>query len=307
MSQSLSLCLFGKKFNNPLFLPSGIINNIPDHYQAIRAGVGAIVLKSVTVEKREGNPIPRVAKYDCGFINSVGLRNPGLKDAKKQIAVFLKKTKVPVIVSVFAAKVEDFQRLVFEMSKLNPTAIELNLSCPNVSDEFGESIANKVESVSKMIKLVKKEAGKVPITCKLSPNVDNIGEVAKACEQAGADAIAAINSVSQGMVIDIKRRHPVLGNKKGGVSGPGIKPIAIAKVYEIYEAVKIPILGIGGISSWQDAVEMMMAGASLVGVGSVVYSKGFGVFKDINKGIKKFMKEEKIFNVKSLIGVAHEK
>jgi len=274
---------------------------------AVKSGAAAVVLKSTTVEKREGNPIPRVAKYNCGFINSVGLRNPGLKDAKKQIAIFLKKTKVPVIISVFAARVEDFQRLVFELSKLSPTAIELNLSCPNVSDEFGESISNKVESASKIIKLSKKEAGKVPITCKLSPNVDSIGEMAKACEQAGADAIAAINSVSQGMVIDIKRRRPVLGNKKGGVSGPGIKPIAIAKVYEIYEAVKIPILGIGGVCSWQDAVEMMMAGASLVGIGSVVYSKGFGVFENINKGIKKFMKEEKIFNIKNLIGVAHEK
>ncbi len=302
----LSIKLFSQTFSHPLFLPSGIINDISGHGLAVRSGAAAVVLKSVTVEKREGNPIPRVAKYDCGFINSVGLRNPGLRDAKKQIAVFLKKTEAPVIVSVFAAKAEDFQRLVFEMSKLKPTAVELNLSCPNVGDEFGEIISNKTKASYKVTKLSKKEAGKVPIICKLSPNVDNIGEVAKACEQAGADAISAINTVSQGMIIDIKKRKPILGAKKGGVSGFGIKPIAIAKIYEIYEAVKLPILGMGGISSWQDVVEMMMAGASLVGVGSAVYTKGYGVYREIISGLKIYLKKEKISSVKSLIGKGHK-
>ncbi len=302
----LSIKLFNQTFSHPLFLPSGIINDIPGHGLAVRSGTAAVVLKSVTVEKREGNPIPRVAKYDCGFINSVGLRNPGLRDAKKQIAVFLTKTKVPVIVSVFAARAEDFQRLVFEMSKLKPAAIELNLSCPNVGNEFGEIISNKTKASYKVTKLSKKEAGKVPIICKLSPNVDNIGEIAKACEQAGADAISAINTVSQGMIIDIKKRKPILGAQKGGVSGFGIKPIAIAKIYEIYEAVKLPILGMGGISSWQDVVEMMMAGASLVGVGSAVYTKGYGVYREIISGLKIYLKKEKILSVKSLIGKGHK-
>ncbi len=297
--------LFGKNLKNPLFLPSGIINDIPGHKIAVEAGVGCLVLKSVTVEKREGNPIPRVAKYSMGFINSVGLRNPGLKEAKNQIKIFLKTHKTSVIVSVFAVKAEDFQKLTAEMVKLKPLAIELNLSCPNVGDEFGEIIANKAESAGKMTKIAKKEAGKIPIITKLSPNVDNIGEVAKACEQAGADAISAINTVSQGMIIDIYKRQPILGAKKGGVSGPGIKPIAIAKVYEIYEAVKIPILGIGGISSWQDTVEIMMAGATLVGIGSAVYLRGYEIYQEILTGLHNFMKKEKIKNIRSLVGVAH--
>lgn len=302
----LSIKLFNQTFSHPLFLPSGIINDIPGHQLAIKSGVAAVVLKSVTVEKREGNPIPRVAKYNCGFINSVGLRNPGLKEAKKQIAIFLKKTESPVIISVFAAKAEDFQRLVFEMSKLKPTAIELNLSCPNVGDEFGEIISNKTKLSYEVTKLAKKEAGKIPIICKLSPNIDSIGEVAKACEQAGADGICAINTVSQGMIIDLDKKKPVLGAKKGGVSGPGIKPIAIAKIYEIYEAVKLPILGMGGVTCWQDVVEMMMAGASLVGVGSAVYSKGYSIYKEIIKGLENYLKKEKISTVKNLIGVAHQ-
>ena len=297
--------LFGKTLANPLFLPSGIINDIPSHKIAVESGVGCLILKSITVEKREGNPIPRMAKYNSGFINSVGLRNPGLGEAKKQIKIFLQTHKTPVIISVFAVKAIDFQKLVSKVVELKPFAIELNLSCPNVTHEFGEIIASKVESAGKMTKLAKKEAGKIPIICKLSPNVDNIGEIAKACENAGADGIAAINTVSQGMIINIENKKPILGVKKGGVSGYGIKPIAIAKVYEIYDAVKIPILGIGGISSWQDVVEMMMAGASIVGVGSAVYIHGYKIYKEILDGMKIYLKKEKIKNIKSLIGTAH--
>jgi len=302
----LQVNLFGKSLKNPLFLPSGIVNDVFGHKIAVKAGAGCVVLKSITVEKREGNPIPRVAKYEQGFINSVGLRNPGLQEAKKQIKNFLKAYKTPVIISVFAAKASDFQKLTAEMAKLKPLAVELNLSCPNVGDEFGEIIANKAESAAKMTKLAKKEAGKIPIIAKLSPNVDSIAQVAKACEQAGADAISAINTVSQGMLIDIEKRRPILGAKKGGVSGPGIKPIAIAKVYEIFEAVKIPIFGIGGITCWQDAVEMLMAGATLVGVGSAVYLRGYKIYQEILDGLEEFMKKERIKNIRSLVGVAHK-
>ena len=301
----LEINLFGKKLKNPLFLPSGIINNIPDHKIAIEAGVGLLVLKSITIEKREGNPAPQVIKFACGTINSVGLRNPGLIEGRKQIKEFLEKYKTPTIISVFAASAADFQKLVSQMTELSPFAIELNLSCPNVVDEYGEMISTKIRTVNKITYLAKKEAGKIPIICKLSPNVDNIGEVAKACEEAGADAISAINTVAPGMIIDIYKRKPILGAKKGGISGPAIKPIAIAKIYEIYEAVKIPILGMGGVEKWQDTIEMMMAGARLVGVGSAVYHHGYKIYQEITEGIKKFLKEENISDVKKIIGIAH--
>jgi len=300
-----SVRLFGKRFVNPLFLPSGIINDIPGHKIAVDAGVGAIVLKSITVERREGNPIPRVVKYTGGFINSVGLRNPGLNKAKEEVKIFIKTTDVPVIVSVFAAKISDFERLVAEIAPLKPAAIELNLSCPNVEGEFGCMLANSSRSSSEATKVAKKVIGKVPLICKLSPNTTNIGEIAKACEAEGADAIAAINTVATGMVIDIHKHRPVLGAKKGGVSGYGIKPIAIARVYEIYEAVKIPILGLGGVTTAEDVIEMMMAGATLVGVGSAVYTHGYKLYKQMMEGIKEFMKKEGVSDIKSFIGAAH--
>lgn len=302
---NLKIKLFDRRLENPLFLPSGIINDVPGHKLAIDAGAGCIVLKSITVEPREGNPIPRVAKYEYGILNSVGLKNPGLKEGKKQIKDFLKKTKAPVIISVFATNVKDFKKLVGEMSELKPFAIEINLSCPNVQDEFGEMISNKSSLSNEVIKGVKKEAGKTPIIAKLTPNVDSISEVAKACESAGADAIAAINTIAPSMVIDIYKRKPILGAKKGGLSGPGIRPVAVAKVFEIYESVKIPILGMGGVEKWQDAVELMMAGATLVGVGSSVYLRGYKIYKEIIDGMKCFLVKEKIKNINSLIGVAH--
>jgi len=246
-----------------------------------------------------------VAKYEYGIINSVGLRNPGLKEGKKQIKDFIKKTKTPVIISVFATTVKDFRKLVSETSELKPYAIEINLSCPNVEGEFGQMISNKSDSSQEVIEGVKKEAGKIPLIAKLTPNVDPISEVAKACEAAGADAIAAINTIAPSMIIDIKKRKPIIGMKKGGLSGPGIKPVAIAKIYEIYEVVKIPIIGMGGVEKWQDVVEMMMAGATLVGVGSAVYLRGYKIYQEILTGLEEFMKKEKINDIKKLIGIAH--
>lgn len=301
----LTVSLFGKTLKNPLFLPSGIINEIKDHQLAVQAGAGCIVLKSITQEPRQGNPLPRVLKFQGGFINSVGLRNPGINEAKKQIREFLKKIKTPTIISLFANNIDSFKKLAHEVSDLLPFAIELNFSCPNVSDEYGQMLSEKKEIVAKVLSSIKKEIKNIPLIAKLSPNVDDIGELAKVCQESGADAIAAINTLASGMIIDIKKRKPLLGTKKGGISGPAIKPLAIAKVYEIYQSVKIPILGMGGISTWQDAVEMMMAGATLVGVGSAVYFKGYQVYQDILLGLKKYMEEEKIERVDQLIGLAH--
>ncbi len=302
----LSVNLFGEKISNPLFLPSGIVTVISSHNQAEKAGAGLVIIKSITVNKRIGNPIPRVVRYSSGFINSVGLTNPGLKQGKKQIDDFMAKTKIPVIISVFAEKVSDFVLLVKELSKLKPLAIELNLSCPNVRDELDIMISTREDITYTVTKAVKKAVRNVPIICKLSPNVSDIGGIAKSCEDAGADAISAINTVAAGMVIDIKTAKPTLGAKFGGLSGPGIKPISIAKVYEIYKAVKIPVLGLGGISTSDEVIEMMMAGAFLVGVGSAVYLDGYKVFDKIKIGMREFCKENKIKSLKKIVGVAHK-
>jgi dihydroorotate dehydrogenase (NAD+) catalytic subunit len=303
---NLKIKFCGVSFSNPLILPSGIITEIPEHAKAVEAGVGGITTKSLTVELREGHPQPRIVKFEHGYLNSVGLRNPGIIEGTEQIAQLLKKVKVPVIVSLFATDIKDFQKLVSAIVPLRPSFIELNLSCPNVTSEFGKPLGMGKESTFKVVKAAKKIAQKIPIITKLTPNVPDISEIAKACEQAGSNAISAINTAGPGMVIDIKTKKPILGNKKGGVSGPAIKPITIRCVYDIYEAVKIPIIGIGGISSWEDAVEVMMAGATLVGVGSAMYSKGIGIYKEINNGLKKYLRANKYHSLKNIVGLAHK-
>jgi len=304
---SLKTTFCGVTFGNPLILPSGIITEIPAHHKAETAGAGGVTLKSFTVSPREGHPLPRIIKYDHGFLNSVGLRNVGIEKGPELAKEYLAKAVVPTIVSVFATNVKEFVQLVEAFAPLKPAMIELNLSCPNVEDEFGDPSGNTAEGAGNAITATKKIAGNIPLIAKLSPNVFNIGEVAKACEAAGVDAISAINTVGPGMVIDIKSRKPVLGHLKGGVSGVGIFPIAVVKTYEIYEAVKIPILGMGGVTTWQNVAEIMMAGASLVGVGSAIYSKGYGVYEEIKKGMVEWMEQNGVKELSEIVGAAHSK
>lgn len=295
-------------FPNPLILPSGIAQEIPkDHQRAIDAGAGGVTLKSLTVEPREGYAVPRIIKFQHGFLNAVGLRNPGLEKGKHVIADFIQNSPVPIIASIFATTIKDFRLLAREVSKLQPACIEVNLSCPHVTSEFGLPLGTDAKSAAITIFAVKEHARHIPIIAKLTPNIPDIGAVAKMCEEGGASAIAAINTVGPGMAIDIQSCRPVLGNKRGGVSGEAIKPIAIRCVYDIYEAVNIPIIGMGGISTWDDTVEMIMAGASLVGIGSATYTKGMRIFEDIKSGLRDYMKRNKINNLSSLVGKAHRK
>jgi dihydroorotate dehydrogenase (NAD+) catalytic subunit len=296
-------------FPNPLILPSGIAQEIPkDHQRAIDGGAGGITTKSMTVEPREGYAPPRVIKsppLGYSIMNAVGLKGPGIQKGKMLIRDFIRSSRVPVIVSIFAANVKDFEILARELIAFHPPFIELNLSCPNVDDEYGKPLSTQTKASAAVVKAVKKLAGRIPVLAKLTPNVLNIADVAKSCEQAGADGIVAINTVGPGLVIDIKRRKPVLGNKRGGVSGPAIKPIAVRCVYDVYEAVKIPIIGMGGVASWEDVIEMMMAGATLVGVGSATYFKGMGIYKEINTGLREYMKKERVKSLKEIVGAAH--
>ncbi len=304
---NLSIDYSSVTFPNPLVLPSGIAQEIPrDHDRFIKAGVGGITTKSLTIEPREGNPLPRVLKYEQGFLNSVGLRGPGIEKGKELVDAFIKTSSVPVIVSVFATTVKDFERFAQEFLPLNPALFELNLSCPNVEDDMGEPLGMGPQSSEATVKAVKKIMKNIPVLAKLTPNIPNIAEVARACEAAGADGIVAINAAGPGMVIDIVRRKPVLGARKGGVSGPAIRPIAVRCVYEIYEAVKIPIIGMGGVMTRQDVIEMMMAGATLVGVGSATYFKGVGVYGEIKTGLTEYMEKEGLSSLKDIVGVAHQ-
>lgn len=306
---SLAVDYCGITFPNPLVLPSGIAQEIPlDHTRAIKAGAGGVTTKSLTIEPRPGHPFPRVirvSKDDRGILNSVGLRGPGIHKGKRLIKEFLSSSPIPVIVSIFAITLKDFTQLAQELCPLGPAVLELNLSCPNVDDEFGKSLGTGQESSAGAVRAVKKVARNIPVIAKLTPNVPDIASIAKACEEAGADGIAAINTVGPGMVIDIVKKKPVLGHKVGGLSGPVIKSIAVRCIYDIYEAVHIPIIGMGGVASWEDVVEMMMAGATLVGVGSATYFRGYAVFEEIKTGLHRYMKTEHLTDLTKLVGAAH--
>ena len=295
------------KFGNPFVLPSGIITEIPSHDRAVKAGAGAVTLKSVTALPREGNPLPRLWKYDHGMLNSVGLRNPGIDKAVVEIRDFIANhsDKTVVIVSLFSTKVAEFVSLVENIVPLKPQFIELNLSCPNTEDELGKSLGMEKGGAGQVVRAVKKASGKIPVLAKLSPNVSDIAGIAKNCEAEGADGIVAINSVGPGMVINIKTRKPYLGNKEGGVTGPGILPIAVRCVYDIYKAVKIPVIGMGGVSKWQDAIELMLAGSTLVGVGTATYFKGMDIYGQLKKDLSNYLQENNINSLTELIGATH--
>lgn len=297
----------GVNFSSPLILPSGVFTTLNDFLNGQKNGAGGITTKSYTRFPRQGNPQPVVARFDHGFINSVGLRNVGIEKATEDIKVFQEKLSIPIIISIFDTNINNFLYMIEKILPLKPKLIELNLSCPNVDDEFGKPLGTGVRSSYLVVKKVKEIIGeKTKIIAKLSPNVLNIKEIAKAVEEGGADAIAAINTLGPGMLIDVNTFKPKIGAKVGGVSGPAIFPVALRCIYEIYQTVKIPIIGMGGVNSWEDAVAMFLAGASLVGVGSAIYLKGWDIFAKINQGIDNYLKEKNFSSINEMVGLTHK-
>lgn len=290
---------------NPTVLTSGFLgSNVEMLKRVVEEGAGAVTFKSIGPRVKSGNRNPTVVVYEWGVINAVGLPSPGYKDMAEDLSR-MREVKAPVFVSIYGASVEEFKEVAEAVAGYKPAVIELNFSCPNTEAEgmvFGcsEKLAEEV------VAAVKDVSGKVPVMPKLTPQALNIASVAKACEDAGADAIAAINTVGPGMLINTEARKPVLDYRKGGISGPAIRPIAVRCVYEIYEAVDIPILGIGGVTEGRDVVEMMQAGATAVGIGSGIYYRGIEIFSKVCDEMKVWMKENGCKDVKKLVGVAHE-
>lgn len=305
----LSIKICQVKFSEPTILASGILFNMTaaSMLNVIKNGAGGVVTKSVSLEPRKGNPAPIIFPLKNNiFINAVGLANAGVDKFANEIIKFKKQSQAPLIVSIFAPTVKEFGQIAKKISVLNPDLIEVNISCPNVEDEFGLPFGTDADLAAEVTSEVKKNSFQ-PIIIKLTPNVPNIVKIAKAVEKAGADAITAINTLGPGMVIDIATKKPVLGNKIGGVSGLLLKPIAVRCVYQIYQAVKIPIIGVGGISTGADVIEMMMAGASAVEIGSAFYTRGPEVFKKINQEIRNWLQKNHYERLKDIIGLVHTK
>ena len=295
--------LCGVKLENPTILVSGILgSSAASLIRIANAGAGAVTKKSIGPAAREGHDNPTMVGVTGGYLNCMGLPSAGVEDAAEDLAIYKEACKTPIIASLYGTTVAEYASVAKAMDG-RADLLEANISCPNVQ-EFGRSFSASCESAAGVVKAVKK-ATKTPLLVKLSPNVPNIGEIAREVEKAGADGIVAINTVGPGMVIDIKAKKPVLSNKTGGMSGPAIKPIMIRCVYEIYENVKIPIVATGGIMSGEDAAEAIMAGARAVGIGTGVRYRGIEVFKLVQEELARFMKEEKFKSIDEMVGVAH--
>lgn len=263
----LQVELPGLSLKNPIMPASGCFGFGKEYSKFYDLStLGAIMIKATTVEPRFGNPTPRVAETSAGMLNAIGLQNPGLEKVMTEELPWLDQFDVPIIANVAGSQIEDYVEVAREISKAsNVHALELNISCPNVKTG-GIAFGTIPEVAAELTKYVK-EASSVPVYVKLSPNVSNIVEMAKAIEEAGADGLTMINTLI-GMRIDLKTGNPILANKTGGLSGPAIKPVAIRMIHEVSQAVSIPIIGMGGVQSAEDVLEYFYAGASAVAVGT---------------------------------------
>ncbi|MBN2433843.1 MAG: dihydroorotate dehydrogenase [Spirochaetes bacterium] len=288
-SKKLSVKFLNCKSDSPLVLPAGIMDvSYGSMLFAVQNGAGFVTMKSCTLEPRSGHAGPVVCEIEGAMINAMGLCNPGIEKGLEEIEKFKKESDVPVISSVFGANRDEFVKLSNYVNDSSADYIELNLSCPNVSSEFGTPLSASKEMVADIVGAVKKNS-RLPVLAKLSPNTHDVTGIARAAENAGADGLVMINTLGPGMVIDINARRPVISAKFGGISGPAVKPVAVKLVYQVTEAVGIPVIGMGGVTTGSDAIEMIMAGASLVGVGTAVYYRGIEVFNRINSEIVEYL------------------
>jgi len=261
------------------------------------SGADAVVTKSIGPEPRKGHSGPILSVSHGGLLNAVGLTNPGI-DAFHDEMANLKDAGVPVVLSVFGNTVEEVTEVAVKGEKMGPAAIELNLSCPHA--EISQ-ISHDPELTFDYVKAVK-DAVHCPVFAKITPNASDVLSIGVAAERAGADAVVAINTV-RGMKIDIFQRRPVLGNRVGGLSGPPIFPIAVRCVYDLYGKLSIPIIGVGGVSTWEDAIEMHLAGASAIQIGTALIS-GIDVFQRIKEGVQKYLREEGFVSTSEIVGAA---
>lgn len=304
----LSVKLFKKEMKNPLILASGVLGITKKSLEhTAEAGAAAVTTKSLSARPREGHDGPNIIEAECGLLNAMGYPNQGIDEGLKEF--FGWKRKEPLIISITGKDAKEFGELASKVEaakkELGATAIEAVLSCPH-TPEFGLLAGqNTPEGAQKITKAVKSGCS-LPLIIKLSPSVPGEVEIAKQAEKSGADAINMGNSAGPGMKIDIERKSPVLGFRRGGLSGPAIKPLTVRCVYDIHEAIDIPVIGTGGVSTGEDVIEMMMAGASAVGIGTAVYYRGREAFQQIAKDTEKWLNSHGYKSINEIKGAAHE-
>lgn len=301
MKPDLSVNIAGINFKNPVMDASGTFGSGVEYSEYINIGaLGAIVTKGVSPVPWEGNPTPRIAETPSGMLNAIGLQNPGVDLFLRDDLPFLLESGTEIIVNVCGHSQQEYLEVVERLNETKVSAYEINVSCPNVKEggiAFGTDSSKLYQLTESIVAISKK-----PVIIKLSPNVTDITEMARAAQEGGADAVSLINTLL-GMKIDIHSRRFVLANKTGGLSGPAVHPVAVRMVYQVAQAVDIPIIGCGGIMDYEGAIEMMLAGASAVMVGTANFHKQ-DVMIDIIDGIQKYLEENNIKSIKEIIGAA---
>ena len=300
-SNMLSIDLAGIPLRNPLLLASGFLGISQQVFNRLyNDGLGAIVSKSISVSPLEGYKGPTVVYLgEKGYLNAVGLANPGSDVFAHEIM----NNQIPLVVSIVGSSQSDFQKLINKFDKLNIVAYEVNLSCPHV-EKMGMEVGDDPDLVTKIIKTIKTRTKK-PVIIKVGIGKSDVLKLATIIQESGADAITAINTI-KAMAINVETGMPVLSNKVGGLSGVPLKPIGVRCVYEIFKKVNIPVIGCGGIFTWEDAIEYILAGATAIELGSVIGYRGLKVFNGIKLGITRYLQKKDYKNVKEIIGLAHK-
>ena len=295
----LSVQVAGVSFANPLIAASGTFGfgrEYSEFYPLSR--LGGISCKGITLMRRDGNPPPRIAETPSGILNAVGLQNPGVDAFIRDDLPWLKEQGTVVIANIAGNTVEEYCRMAEKLSETDVDMMEMNISCPNVKSG-GVQFGTSCESVAHITRAVRAHCRK-PLVVKLSPNVTDIASIAQAAEAEGADALSMINTLT-GMKIDIYTRRPIIRNNTGGLSGAAVFPVAVRMVWQVSNAVKIPIIGMGGITTWEDAIEMLLAGATALQIGNVLFSDPYAPIK-ISEGVNRFLDENNIQSVTELTG-----
>ena len=304
MQNNLQTSFCGMSLNSPIILLSGCVG-FGEEYTRIKgfsnSDIGAVCLKGTTLEPRLGNKLHRLAETPNGMLNSIGLQNPGTKTVIDEILPSLDKNETKFIINISGSSVEEYGEIAKHFDNTDIDAIEINISCPNVK-EGGVAFGNDPEMSFRVVEICRKNTTK-PIITKLSPNQTDIAANAVRCIEAGSDGLAVINTV-MGMAVDVETKKPVIGNNRGGLSGPAIKPIALLKVHQVYQVSKkhnVPIIGQGGIVSAKDAIEFIIAGADTVGIGTALFYDPL-VCTKINSGISQYLEDHNLKNLDSLVG-----
>jgi dihydroorotate dehydrogenase (NAD+) catalytic subunit len=297
---NLEIKLGSLTLKNPVIAASGTFGYGEEYAGIIpRGSLGAIVTKGLSLEPRKGNPPPRLAETPSGMLNAIGLENVGLKTFIREKMPFLRKARCPVLVNIFGATAEEYREMARKLAEVEGVAgLEVNISCPNIK-AGGAIFASEAKSVHQVVSKVRRATSSF-VMVKLSPNVADIVKIARAAEEAGADAVSLINTLT-GLAIDVRTRTPVLGNITGGLSGPAIKPIGLRMVWQVAQCLRIPVVGMGGIVSAEDALEYMIAGATAIQVGSAHFIDARAGLKIID-GIQHYLRVNDIPNLADLIG-----